>query len=141
MFESAGGTQVHDFNPGEENGLFWTTPVSNHAVTADLTAGTASLTLQSFHIDDYGNVGNALSGGHEVSSGSLSLRLEWSGLTLQPKFTNASLATPFTAQELQAVNSGAIMSWSINEKGSQFSGGTNTADFAMLAMEGNGVFA
>jgi hypothetical protein len=141
VFKGAGGTlQVHDFNPGEENGLFWTIPVSQRSAHGELHSGKATLTLTDFDMDDYGNVGNALTGGSEIASSSLSVSIRWQGLTNLVHFSNSTLATPFTATELQAVNAGATMPWSAVENGVQFSGNANTADFAMLAEERNGIF-
>jgi len=141
VFQGAGGTsQVHDFNPGEEKGLFWTTPIHHGDARADFEDGTASLTLKKFTIDDYGNVGNALSGGKEIATAELNVRLEWSGLTVHKSFSNGSLPTPFRADELQGVNSGATLSFSAVENGARFSGAANTADFAVLARDRNGVF-
>jgi hypothetical protein len=150
VFQGAGGTlQVHDFNPGEENDLFWTVPISSDSVDGDAEDGAASLALTNFAIDDYGNVGNALSGGHEIAHASLTVQLNWSHLRRLVRASNANLPTPFRARELQADNSGATLRWSAFDSGTdfsgkafsgRFSGRTNTADFAMLATERNGVF-
>jgi hypothetical protein len=132
--------QEHDFNPGEENGLFWTVPLSEDSVDADFEDGTASLTLTRLEIDDYGNVGNALTGGHEIATASMNIRLRWHGPSRFVRFSQLTFPTPFAARELQGVGSGATRSWSAVENGHHFSGNTNTADFAMLATERNGVF-
>jgi hypothetical protein len=141
VFQGAGGTlQVHDFNPAEENGLFWTIPLHHGDARANFDGGTASLSLRNFEIDDYGNVGNALSGGKEIATAELNVQLHWSGLTRSVSFTNSTLPTRFRADELQGVNSGATMSWSAVENGAHITGAANTADFAVLARERNGVF-
>jgi hypothetical protein len=141
VFQSAGGAdQVHDFNPGEENGLFWTVPLHNGDARADFDNGTASLSLNRFEIDDYGNVGNALSGGSEIATADLTVQLNWSGLGASKPVSNSSLPTPFSAQERQGVNSGATMSWSAVENGAKINGAPNTADAAVLARDRNGVF-
>jgi hypothetical protein len=139
VFKSAGGTltQVHDLNPGEENELFWTTPIPTGAVRADFAAGVASMALHSFRIDDYGDVARALTGQPELATASISLQLNWSGLVRDVTYSNATLPTPFAAHEKQDV---ATMSWSAVENGVRFSGGVNTADFAVLAKERNGSF-
>jgi hypothetical protein len=137
----AGGTQqVHDFNPAEENGLFWTVPVPEDAAEADLEDGNATFELTNFTIDDYGNAGNALGGGKEIATANLTLRIRWRGLKSRLHASQPGLPTPFDARELQAFNSGATMHWSAVENGHAFAGKTNTADFAMLARERNGVF-
>jgi hypothetical protein len=141
VFKVAGGNQqVHDFNPGEENGLFWTVAIPEDSVDSEFEDGSASLSLKNFTIDDYGNVVNALSGGKEIATASLSVRIRWSGLRKKLHARQPGLPTPFEARELQGVNSGATMTWSAVENGAHFSGDKNTADFAMLAREKNGVF-
>jgi hypothetical protein len=126
---------VHDFNPGEENGLFWTTPIPNGAARTDFDGGTASLALHGFRIDDYGNVVRALTGQPELATASLSVQMDWSGLVRDVTFSNATLPTPFAAHEKQDV---ARMSWSAVENGVRFSGGVNSSDFAVIARERNG---
>jgi hypothetical protein len=128
---------VHDFNPGEENELFWTTPIPPGAVRTDFDAGNASMALHSFRIDDYGDVVRALTGQPELAEAHLSVNLDWSGLVRDITFTNASLPTPFFAHEKQDV---ATMSWSVVENGVTFSGAQNAADFAVIATERNGSF-
>jgi hypothetical protein len=139
VFQSAGGTlkQVHDFNPGEENELFWTTPIPPGAARHDFASGLASLTLHSFRIDDYGNVVRALTGQPELATASMSVQMDWSGLVRDVTYSNATLPTPFFAHEKQNV---ATMSWSAVENGARFSGSPNTADFAVIANERNGSF-
>jgi hypothetical protein len=142
VFVGAGGSQqVHDFNPGEENGLFWTAPIPTNSVRADLEEGTAALALTDFPIDDYGNVGNAISGGSEIGTALLSLQIRWGGPTQRFSFVNAGLPTPFRAS---GAKTGATMSWSAVETITgvthRLSGAANAADFAMLAKERNGVF-
>jgi hypothetical protein len=133
----AGGSQVHDFNPGEENGLFWTVPLPEDSVEADPDDGAATLELKNFEIDDYGNVGNALSGGHEIATARLSLQIDWSGVTRRARFVNGSLPTPFAAS--MAVT-GATLQFTAVENGQTFSSQSNSPDFAMVASERNGVF-
>jgi hypothetical protein len=70
----------------------------------------------------------------------MSVQLDWSGFGHIKTFRNDSLHTPFFAQERQAVNAGATMSWTAVENGVHFAGAANTADFAMLGRERNGVF-
>ena len=76
----AGSTkvQVHDFNPGirQPGGLFWTVPVKEDALEVDLEDGTATLALDDFDTDDYGNLHNALTNGNEVDA-SISFKMKW----------------------------------------------------------------
>jgi hypothetical protein len=128
---------VHDFNPGEENGLFWTVPLPEDSVDADPDDGAATLTLRNFAIDDYGNVINALSGGHEIASARLSLKIDWRGVIRRTRVVAGSLSTPFAAD--MAVT-GATLRFSAVENGRTFTGQSNAPDFAMVATERNGVF-
>jgi hypothetical protein len=130
---------VHDFNPGEDNELFWTVPLHNGAASANFDGGTASYRLNGFEIDDYGNVGNALSDGPSVAA-QMTVQIDWSGLPASKPVSNASLPTPFSAQERVGINSGATMSWSAVENGAHIVGAQNTADTAILARDRNGVF-
>lgn len=138
---AGGSQQVHDFNFGEENGLFWTAPIPTNSVHVDLDDGTAALTLGNFDIDDYGNVGNAISGGSEIGTARLSLRVGWSRPTKRLSFVNGVEPTPFRVKGFQT---GATMDWSAVEtiRGvtHRLSGATNSQDFAMVAREKNGVF-
>jgi hypothetical protein len=58
-----GGAQIHDFNPGiRQNGLFWTVILPPDAVQVDLNAGTATLEAHDLHMEDYGDLENAVTG-------------------------------------------------------------------------------
>jgi len=138
---AGGSQQVHDFNPGEENGLFWTVPIPNDSVAVDLEDEAATLTLSKFLIDDYGNVGNAITGGKEIGTAELSLHVRWSGPTERFSFVKPDLPTPFRAR---GVKTGATMRWSAVETiggvTKTVSGKPNSANFGMVAKERNGVF-
>jgi hypothetical protein len=142
VFAGAGGShQVHDYNPGEENGLFWTVPIPTNSVRVDIEDGIAALALSDFGIDDYGTVGNAISGGKEIGTARLSLRVKWQHPAESFSFVNPGLPTPFRAN---GVKTEATMSWSAHETigdvTHRLSGDENSADFAMVANERNGVF-
>ena len=138
---AGGSQQVHDFNPAEENGLFWTVPSPTNSVHVDFDDGTAALALGNFQIDNYGNVGNAISGGSEIGTARLSLRVRWSRPTKHLSYVNGVEPTPFRVKGFQT---GATMDWSAVEtiRGvtHRLSGATNSEDFAMVAREKNGVF-
>lgn len=138
---AGGSQQVHDFNPGEENGLFWTVPIPSNSVHVDVGEGTAALALSDFQIDDYGNVGNAISGGSEIGTAKLSLQIRWSHPSQHFNFVNGSVPTPFRAKGFKTR---ATMNWSavetIHGVVHTLSGATNSEDFAMVAREKNGVF-
>ena len=81
-----------------------------------------------------------MSGGTEIATANLTVRIDWSGLGASNAVSNASIETPFSAQERVALNSGATMSWSAIENGAHIVGALNTADTAVLARDRNGVF-
>jgi hypothetical protein len=142
VFVGAGGAQqVHDYNPGEENGLFWTVPIPSSSVHVDLEDGAAALALDNFLIDDYGDVGNAISGGTEIGTAQLSMHIRWGGSAQRFSFVNAGLRTPFRARGFKTK---ATMRWSAVETiggvTHKVSGDKNEADFGMVARERNGVF-
>ena len=60
-------SQIHDLNPGitppGPDGLFWTTVIPDEGIEVHLGEGVASMQATNVHIDDYGNVLNALFGG------------------------------------------------------------------------------
>ncbi|WP_338201499.1 hypothetical protein [Candidatus Nephthysia bennettiae] len=138
---AGGSQQVHDYNPGEENGLFWTVPIPSDSVDVDLDDGTAALDLRNFLIDDYGNVGNAISGGKEIGTALLSMHIRWGGSAQRFSFINAGLPTPFRARGFKTR---ATMTWSAVETIGGVThtvrGAKNQADFGMVARERNGIF-
>jgi hypothetical protein len=135
---AGGSQQVHDYNPAEENGLFWTIPVPGDSVQANAGTGVASFGLTDFTIDDYGNVGNAISGGKEIDTASLTFRIDWSGVKERVSFFNNDIPTPFA---MAGALTGATMTWSASEMGGILTGSANSADFGLVAEETNGVFA
>jgi hypothetical protein len=142
VFVGAGGSQqVHDYNPGEENGLFWTVPIPSSSVDVDVEDATAALGLNNFLIDDYGSVGNAISGGKEIGTAQLSMHIRWGGSAQRFSFVNAGLPTPFKASGFKTK---ATMRWSavetINGVTHTVTGDKNDSDFGMIARERNGVF-
>jgi len=142
VFVGAGGSQqVHDYNPGEENGLFWTVPIPSNSVHLDLEDATAALALSNFLIDDYGSVGNAISGGKEIGTALLSMHIRWGGSARRFNVVNGGLPTPFRAT---GFTTGATMSWSAVETiggvTHTVKGEKNEADFGLVARERNGVF-
>src|SRR5216684_2665510 len=81
LFTGAVGTgQVHDFNPGiRETGLFWTIPVPEHALSADIPHGTATLALDDLDQEDYHNLHNALLDGPSDPA-SVSFSMKWTAI-------------------------------------------------------------
>lgn len=59
-YEQLQVAQLIDLNPGTRAGLFWTTPVSDDAVSVDLSSGTATLRLDNVGVHDYTDLAAAL---------------------------------------------------------------------------------
>jgi hypothetical protein len=142
------GNQIHDFNPGVnggtpfEAGLFWTMPLPPGSVHVDMADKTASLDISHQKIDDYGNVVKALTGGKELTRGSIDVELHWAGGTP----ANASSSTDnFSGHYLRGAR--ATLVWSAKEaasaafpNGFTFQSDRGVAEFAQFGTEKNGVF-
>ena len=70
--------QTHDFNPGLDNNLFWTIPMSFHSVSVDLDAHRAELKAEDVDVEDYGNFVNSLNDENEHDA-IASFHVKWSG--------------------------------------------------------------
>jgi hypothetical protein len=142
------GYQIHDFNPGVnggtpfEAGLFWTMPLPPGSVHVDMADKTASLDISDQKIDDYGNVINALTGGSDLTRGSIDVELHWAGGT---PATASSSTDNFSGQYLRGGT--ATLVWSAKEAASTafpdgftFQSDRGVAEFAQFGTEKNGVF-
>jgi hypothetical protein len=118
------------------------------SVEADVEEGEATFKLNGFQIDDYGNVVNALSGGKEIATAKLTLRIDWHRVKRRHDVRNPNppsafaQSTPFATHE---AFTGASLSWSaietLNGVTSHIIGQrSDAADFAIVARERNGVF-
>ncbi len=88
----SGPVQIHDFNPGTDNGLFWTKHIPLSAVRVDLGAATATLTVDDLDVEDYGNLANALRDGPS-SPASVSYTMRWSGVKARVDVTDFETST------------------------------------------------
>jgi hypothetical protein len=142
------GDQIHDFNPGVnggtpfEAGLFWTMPLPPGSVHVDMDNKTASMDISHQKIDDYGNVVNALTGGKELTRGSIDVELRWSGGT---RAKASSSLDNFSGDYLRGGK--ATLVWSAKEAASAafpdgftFQSDPGVAEFAQFGTEKNGVF-
>ena len=142
------GNQIHDFNPGVnggtpfEAGLFWTMPLPPGSVQVDMANKTASLDISHQKIDDYGTVVNALTGGNDLTRGSIDVELHWMGGT---PATASSSTDNFTGHYLRGGR--ATLVWSAKEaeslafpNGFAFQSDPGVAEFAQFGSEKNGVF-
>ena len=69
--------QVHDFDPGLDNGLFWTVPIDKSSLKVSPGSGRASLVVKDLDMEDYFNVINALQDG--TSNEAAQYRLKFIG--------------------------------------------------------------
>ena len=141
LFNGAVGTnQIHDFNPGirQPGGLFWTVPVPESALVADIPHGTATLALEDFDTDDYGNLRNALTGGAEVDA-SISFRMKWTA-TGDPFNVSDPVHTFAGRFSLATVD----IDWSASVPSSGFSFTSNASSNvnvkSVIGRERNGIF-
>jgi len=122
--------------------------VPSGSVEADVEDGEASFSLRNFEIDDYGDVVNALTGGKEIATARLTLRIDWHRVTRRHDVRNPNppsafaQSTPFATHE---AFTNASLRWSavetLNGVTSHIIGQrSDAADFALIARERNGVF-
>jgi len=104
-------------------------------VALNLGHGTASYRLSNFAIEDYGNIGNALSDGSSIP-GVVSFDVEWSGVI--ERATTSDTSDKFS---LSLARTGAEISWSgASSLGSFASDAVTKVNFAQIAHETNGMF-
>ena len=135
-----GGQQVHDFNPGvTQNGLFWTTVVSDDNVDVDLAGGRATLQVSDIQQKDFFDFENAILGnGATPRQGRLSFRVEWTGVAPAVDFDNA--AQQFRGRFSPAA---AQMEWSGRSGDYEFRSAPlaeSASASAQLGTESNGSF-
>jgi hypothetical protein len=124
---------VHDFNPGEDNGLFWTIPIPSDAVDHH-GKGSASLEVDDLDVEDYHDVVNALTGGPSVTA-SVSFDCHWGRSDDRVKINNA--ATGFAGT---FVRNTATLTWSGKTDVFAFTADVLNSGFATTGHERNGVF-
>ena len=143
---SLGGAQIHDLNPGfVPNGLFWTTdnlPGQGIAVNVNLGRGLATMQAANVEIEDYGTIGNALSGGPGIP-GTVSFTVVWSGVMQRINIRNTDsplVGGGFAGEFVRGV---AQMAWTATVGDLMFASdplATSSSDFAEIGHERNGVF-
>ena len=135
---------MHDFDPGIHpypDGLFWTVPLAHDAVTVEMGAGKASMTVANLQLFDFFNIPNGLF--RFLSPVSVeaicSFDIRWSG----PVTDRSHVSDPTVGFAGEFVLSQATMTWSAaTADGFRFvshPAGTTSA-FAQLGHMRNGVF-
>jgi len=135
-----GDAQITDFNPGvRQNGLFWTTILSDDDVDVDLSAGAATMRGNNLHMKDFHNIENALlANGEPATPSVVSFRVEWTATGGVTQFNNPSQnyrATMRTAT--------AQMDWTARSGIYDFTSApleTSTSAAAQMGEESNGSF-
>ncbi len=134
------GQQVHDFNPGvTQNGVFWTTVVSDSDVQVDLGAGRATLQVNDIAQKDYFDFENAILGnGATPRQGRVSFRVEWTATGPVTDVNNAAQRYRGTVRTALAQ-----MEWSGRSGDFEFQSAplaTSTTDAAQLGSARNGSY-
>ena len=141
MFDPGlGGAQVHDFNPGvRQNGLFWTTTISDTCVDVDLDAGTATYAIDDLAQWDHFDFQNAILGdGNQPRMGRVSFKVQWTGGPTIEHFDNP--AQQFRGDFRIAT---AQMEWSGRSGEFEFQSlplDQSTTDAAQIGFESNGSY-
>jgi len=143
VFEPGPGEQLHDLNPtfAPPTGLFWTIEVSPDAIDVDLAGGSAMLQVNNLPILDHGNIPNALTGMAPATPGSVSFRVQWSGVEQSVNIRSDSAALGHFTGEF--MRNSAQMEWSAQAGPYQFTSAplaTSSSGWAELGRERNGIF-
>ncbi len=93
--------------------------------------------VERLSIPDFGDVGNALTGGPPIGTATLSFSISWGGAAKRVTFSNGSLPTPFAGEYVQ---NQASMRWRATEGSVTLVGLAAVSDFAEIGDERNGVF-
>jgi hypothetical protein len=129
--------QVHDFNLGFDNGLFWTVPVDRDSVKVEPGSGRASLVVNNLAMEDYFNIVNALNDGTS-NRATASFEIHWA-----PGMKRFKVRDDATGMAGEFVKNSATMAWSVESAGQAYLSGpaeTSSSVSAQVGHERNGVF-
>jgi len=129
--------QVHDFDPGLDNGLFWTVPVGANSVFVNPGSGRASLVVKNLEMEDYFNVVNALQDGSN-NPVTVSFDVQWA-----PGVKHFKVRDAGTGMAGHFIMNSATMVWSAESNGVAFQPGpanTSASVSGQVGHERNGVF-
>ncbi|HKS96771.1 MAG TPA: hypothetical protein VJV74_11670 [Terriglobia bacterium] len=132
-----GSNQTHDFDPGLDNGLFWTVPVPAGSISADPGKGRASLVVENLEMEDYFTVGNALTDGSS-NPATVSFQVHWS-----PGLKRTKVRDQATGMAGEFVLTTATMAWSVSSAGQAYLSdpeNTSSSISGQIGHERNGVF-
>ena len=131
---------MHDFNPGLDNGLFWTVPVPTNSVNVG-ASGKASLVVNNLVMEDYFNIVNALKDGavSGTNPATVSFQIHWA-----QGGKRINVRDPATGMAGEFVKNSATMSWSVaSPAGVIYQSGpekTSASIASQVGQERNGVF-
>ena len=129
--------QVHDFDPGLDNGLFWTVAIDKRSVKVDPGSGRASLVVSNLEMEDYFNVINALQDGTS-NEATASFAVHWASGMKHFKVRDEA-----TGMAGEFVRNSAAMTWSVESAGQTYVSGPEESSSSLSAQIGherNGVF-
>ncbi|HYX84548.1 MAG TPA: hypothetical protein VE777_06225 [Gaiellales bacterium] len=129
--------QIHDFNPGLDNGLFWTVVIPGRSVFVDLDDARAGMHVARLEVEDYHDIVNALQEGPSVPA-HVSFRVRWFRKKRREHVHDASQQF-----DIHAVETDASVEWTASRRGFRFVSGSPSAselEFAEIGRERNGVF-
>ncbi len=129
--------QVHDFDPGLDNGLFWTVPIDKNSVKVDPGSGRASLVVSDLDMEDYFNVVNALQDGNS-NEAAVSFEVHWA-----PGIKHFKVRDEATGMAGEFIRNTATMAWSAESGGQSFVSGPEESSSSLSAQVGherNGLF-
>ena len=143
-----GQNQVHDFNPGittaghyDQNGVFWTMPIPDDDVEADLHDATAAMHANNLPMPDYHDIINSLGFNGIPPSyiqGQVSFTMNWTGkgspTTINDQ-TNQFAGT--------FIDSNATIAWSASEPHFTYvsdPASMSTPVSGVIGRERNGIF-
>jgi hypothetical protein len=130
--------QIHDYNPGiAPNGVFWTIPISDHAIDVNPGKGSARLAARDVAIPDYGDFVNSLLPGPSEPA-VVSFDVRW--FDPQSRRNAKEDAEGFAGE---FVVTKASIEWSSHQAGFRFQSDPASASipiYALVGNERNGVF-
>ena len=129
--------QVHDFDPGLDNGLFWTVPVDASGVFVNSGSGRASLAVKNLEMEDYFNIVNALQDGAS-NSATVSFEVHWA-----PGVKHFKVRDTDTGMAGEFIMNTATMVWSAESNGVAYESGprdTSASISGQVGHERNGIF-
>jgi len=123
--------QIHDFNPGFDNGLFWTVPVPASSVSVSPGSGAATLAVNNLEMEDYHDIVNALLDGPS-NPATISFRIDWAP-GRKHHFKVRDQATGVAGEFVQNT---ATMSWAAVSAGNSFLSGPQNTSFSVSSQVG-----